>query len=167
MKICYFGDFNINYSRNRVIILGLQENGVEVLLCNTSLRGWKALVDLWKKYRSLKNNFDMVIVGYSDSRFSVPFLKLISDKKIVWDAFYSLYDSWVFDRKLVRPSSIKARYYWFLDWLSCKLADVILLDTNANIDYFTKEFIIDKHKFTRSFIGVDDSIFVPLGIKND
>mgnify|MGYP001613727883 FL=1 len=112
MKICYFGDFNPDYSRNRVIIRGLRENGVDVLFCHTSLRGWRGLADLRNKYRSLKEQFDIVIVGYSDSRFMVPFAKLISGKKIIWDAFYSLYDSWVFDRKLVPQKSLKAGYYW-------------------------------------------------------
>jgi len=161
MKICYFGNFNPNYSRNRVIIRGLKENGVEILFANTSLRGWRGLADLGKKYFSLKSRFDAVLVGYSDSRFMVPFIKLISDKKIIWDAFYSIYDSWVFDRKLVKPGSLKARYYWLSDWLSCKLADKILLDTNANIEYFKETFNVDVSKFTRVFVGTDDNIFKP------
>ena len=168
MKICYFGNFNPNYSRNRVIIRGLKENGVEILFANTSLRGWRGLADLGKKYFSLKSRFDAVLVGYSDSRFMVPFIKLISDKKIIWDAFYSIYDSWVFDRKLVKPGSLKARYYWLSDWLSCKLADKILLDTNANIEYFKETFNVDVSKFTRVFVGTDDNIFKPeLIIKNN
>lgn len=161
MRICYFGDFNPDYSRNRVIVSGLQENGVEVLFCRTSLRGWRGLADLWKKYHSLKNRFDIIVVGYSDSRFAVPFIKLISGKKIVWDAFYSLYDSWVLDRKLVRPKSFKASYYWFLDWFSCKLADLILLDTNVHIDYFSKTFGIEDSKFIKVFVGTIDNMFYP------
>lgn len=161
MKVCYFGDFNLNYSRNRVIIRGLQENGVEVLFSNTSIRGFKGFVDLWKKYHALKKQDDIVVVGYSDSRFMIPFIKLISGKKIVWDAFYSLYDSWVFDRKLVSPVSFKAKYYWFLDWFSCKLADVILLDTNAQIDYFSKTFSTKSLKFIKILVGTDDNMFCP------
>lgn len=159
MKICYFGDFNPDYSRNRVIIRGLRENGIEIFLSNTSQKGWRKFVDLWGKYRSLNKQFDVVVVGYSDSRLMVLFIKLISRKKIVWDAFYSLYDSWVFDRKLVRPESFKAKYYWFLDWFSCKLADVILLDTNAQIDYFSKTFGVKESKFIKILVGTDDNVF--------
>src|SRR3989338_5178045 len=159
MKICYFGNFNPNYSRNRVIIRGLQENGVEVLICHTALKGLKGLWDLFKKHSNIKNKYDILIVGYSDSRTMVPFTKLISGKKIVWDAFYSLYDSWVFDRKLVSPKSLKAGYYWLLDWLSCRLADTILLDTDAHIDYFVKTFRMEKSRFARLFIGANDEIF--------
>src|SRR3989338_6973008 len=95
-----------------------------------------AVLFLWRKYHSLKREFDIIVVGYSDSRFMIPFVRLISHrlfsgqagKKIVWDALYSLYDSWVLDRRLVGSGSLKAKYYWFLDWFSCKLADLILLD---------------------------------------
>lgn len=161
MKILYFGDFDPDYARNRVIIHGLEENGVEVLLCRTVKKGFKGLVDLSGKHRGLKNKYDIIIVGYSDSRFMVPLAKLMSNKKIVWDAFYSLYDSWVFDRKLVGPRSLKAKYYWFLDWLGCKLADFILLDTNAHLGYFVNTFNVPKEKFARVLIGADDEIFHP------
>ena len=142
MTICYFGNFNPDYARNKVIIKGLEENGVKVVY-------------------SLRVPHDLVIVGYSDSRWVVPLARLLSRKKIVWDAFYSLYDSWVFDRKLVSPRSLKAKYYWWADWLSCTLADRILLDTNAHIDYFVKTFRIPRHKFVRVLVGTDDQIFHP------
>lgn len=145
MTILYFGNFNPDYARNRVIIRGLEQNGARVVY-------------------SWREPHDLIIVGYSDSRWPVPLawlISLFSSKKLVWDAFYSLYDSWVFDRKLVEPTSVKAKYYWFLDWLSCKLSDRILLDTNAHIDYFIKTFGIDRSKFIRVLIGADDSIFHP------
>ena len=173
VKICYFGDFRSDYARNRVIIRGLQENGVEILFSNTSVRGWRKFVDLWRKYRSLKREFDIIVVGYSDSRFMIPFVRLISHrlfsgqagKKIVWDAFYSLYDSWVLDRRLVGPGSLKAKYYWFLDWLSCKLADLILLDTDAHISYFSKTFGIKNSKFIKVLVGTVDDMFYPKSIQ--
>lgn len=161
MRICYFGDFDPEYSRNRVIIKGLQENGAEVLLCNERSRGWDRWRSLAQKHSSLKGAYDMLIVGYSDSRYAVPFAKLLSRKPVVWDAFYSLYDSLIFDRKLARPRSVKAAYYWFLDWLSCTFADKILLDTNAHIDYFSKTFGVSWSKFLRVFVGTDNSVFYP------
>ena len=140
VSILYYGNYNPEYARNRVITRGLEQNGVKIV-------------------RSSRENCDFVLVGYSDSRWTVPFAKIFFRKPIIWDAFYSLYDSWVFDRKLVKPSSIKAKYYWFLDWLSCKFADKILLDTDTHIDYFVKTFNIERSKFIRIFVGTDDTIF--------
>lgn len=161
MTVCYFGDFDPEYARNRVIIKGLQENGVKVLLCYTSFKGLKGLVDLFKKHRDLKNEYDVMIVGYSDSRLIVPPAKLISRKKVIWDAFYSLYDSWVFDRKIVGAGSLKAKLYWFLDWLNCKLANKILLDTNEHRKYFSRTFYIPTSKFLKVLVGTDDKTFFP------
>ena len=138
--VLYYGDFDPNYARNRIVKLGLERNGIRVVT-------------------SRREPHDAVIVGYSDSRWTVLLAKLLFRKPIIWDAFYSLYDSWVFDRKLVSSNSIKAKYYWFLDWLSCKLADKILLDTDAHIDYFVKTFKIERSKFIRIFVGADDKIF--------
>jgi len=162
MTICYFGNFDLNYARNRVIIKGLKENDVRVLVCHSGSRGIKKYWKLFKEHRKIANKYDILIVGFAGrTRSMVIFAKLISRKPIIWDAFYSIYDSWVFDRKLVNPKSLKAKYYWFLDWLACKLADKILLDTNEHIKYFVKEFKIKKDKFIKVLIGTDDSIFYP------
>lgn len=169
MTICYFGDFDPEYARNRVIIKGLRENGVQVLLCNDRSRGIIKFIALVKKYLALKTQYDIVIVGYSDSRLIVPLAKLITlrlfsgqvRKIVVWDAFYSIYDSWVFDRKIVKAGSLKAKLYWFLDWFNCKLANKILLDTNEHIKYFSQTFNITKSKFLKVLVGTDDKIFFP------
>lgn len=161
MKVCYFGDFDPEYSRNRIIINGLRKNGVEVLICNERSGGWKRLVSLFKKHRVLKNNYDLLIVGYSDSRWVIPLARIVAKRKIVWDAFYSIYDTRVFDRKLVKPGGFKAGGYWLADWLSCQLADAVLLDTEAQIDYFSQTFRFAKAKCLRVLVGADDEVFYP------
>lgn len=161
MRICYFGDYNSEYARNRVIIRGLRENGVDVLECKSALGGWRKYFDLLKIHRKT-DNYDFMIVGHSDSRLIVPFAKILNRGKfLVWDAFYSLYDSWVFDRGLTRPGTTRAKYYWFIEWVATRTADKILLDTFSHIDYFVKTYKISEGKFIRVLIGADDSIFYP------
>jgi len=163
MTICFFGDYDPNYARNRVLIHGLKENGVEVLECHVASDNPRKFRDLIKKHKLMYNKYDLMIVGYSSafSRSLVPLAKLISRKPVVWDAFFSVYDAWVFDKKVVRPHGPKAVYYWLVDWLSCRLADKILLDTNEHIDYFAKTFKVRRSKFIRVLIGADDSSFYP------
>jgi len=165
MTICYFGDFDKSYSRNHIIINGLEKNGVKIVFCHTSQKGVGKYFDLWIKYVNLSENFNVIIVGYSNSRLLVPFARLISGKKVIWDAFYSLYDSYVFDRKLVGSRSIKAGLYWFADWLACKCAHVVVLDTEEHIKYMSKEFRTRKNKFRRIWIGAQDDIFKPLPLQ--
>jgi hypothetical protein len=159
--IVYFGDFDPAYSRNRVLIKGLRENGVEVLLCHENqLKGRKKYFSLVKKMKALPKDFDLVIIGYSDSRSMVPLAKLLFKQPIIWDAFYSVYDTLVFDKQIVKAGSLKAKWLWFLDWLSCFLSDKILLDTDSHINYFIKTFKAQNlGKFIKVLIGADDSVF--------
>lgn len=161
MTIYYFGDFDPAYTRNRVLIRGLQENGVNVILCNDRVSDWGSRLRLISKVRASKGPNDRIIVGYSDGRWAVPLLRLSGCGPVIWDAFYSIYDSFIYDRKLARPRSLKAMWYWSLDWLSCRLSASILLDTEEHIDYFVRTFHVSKEKFTRVFIGADDRIFKP------
>jgi glycosyltransferase involved in cell wall biosynthesis len=161
MTICYFGIYNPSYSRHRILIKGLRQNGIEVIECNSRLHGVAKYIELAKKHFKIRKKYDIMIVGFPGYQ-AVIFARFLTRKKIIFDAFTSIYDSMVYDRRLVRPRSLKAMYYWLLDWLSCKLADKILLDTNANIEYFVKTFKINRSKFLRVFVGSDNEIFYPL-----
>ena len=48
-----------------------------------------------------------------------------------------------------------------MDKWSCRLADLVLLDTNTHIDFFVREFGLSKEKFKRIFVGTDSDIFYP------
>lgn len=159
MTIYYFGDFDPGYARNRVLICGLQENGINVVLYNDRAADWSSRLRLVRKICANKNPGDRIIVGYSDSRWAVPLLRLFGCGPIIWDAFYSIYDSFIYDRKLAGPRSLKALWYWSLDWLSCRLSQKVLLDTQAHISYFVQTFGVNTQKFIRVFVGSDDSLF--------
>jgi len=162
MAICYFGDYSPEYPRNRVIKKGLEDNGFLVMECVSGLKGFRKYFDLFKEYQKIKNKCNLIIVGYSENRLMPLFAKLIAGKKVFWDAFYSIYDSKVFDRKKTPPNSLKACYYWASDWISCVFSDKILLDTNEHIKYFVNTFKTDKDKFIRVFVGTDSGVFYPL-----
>lgn len=160
MKVCYFGTYNSEYSRNRILINGLRENRVEVLECRSAKKGIFKYFDLIKKHRIIKNNYDVMIVGFPGQQAMI-LAKFLTRKPIVFDVFVSIYDSMVFDRKLVKRLSFKSLYYWCLDKVSMELADLILFDTYEHIKYATKEFNISINKFVRIFVGADIDIFYP------
>ena len=155
MKICYFGDYDSNYSRNKIIIQGLRENGfsVEEVKINKSKSSVNFVKELFKLSKEIKQKYDVCIVGYSDNRLIVPLLKLFGVKKIYWDAFYSIFDSWVYDREVVGRFSIKYFYYWFIEFLNCQLSFRIILDTEEHIKFFVNTFIIKRKKFIKVYVG--------------
>ena len=160
MKVLYFGFYDPGYARNRVLIKGLKANDVEVLECRDSSRGFKKFLNLYKKHKIFKNQYDAVIVGFL-GHIVVPLVKLISGKPVIFDAFVSLYESNVEDRKLFSRYSLRAWYYWFLDWLSMSLANLVLFDTDEHINYVVEEFGLKKNKVKRIFVGTDETIFYP------
>ncbi len=165
MTICYFGIYDSQYSRNRIFIKGLRQNGAEVLECVSTEKGISKYFDLIKKHRRIRNSYDCLVVGFPGQQAAI-LARFLTSKPIIFDALVSLYDSLVYDRKTVRENSFKALYFWFLDWLSCHLATKIICDTSAHIDYFSKTFHISKNKFKRIFIGSDDEVIKPVLTKD-
>lgn len=67
-------------------------------------------------------------------------------KRVIYDAFTSMYDSLVNDRKIVKPGSIKSLFYYLQDYFCCRLADKIIFDTQGHKEYFFETFIIKSSK---------------------
>ena len=133
LTVCYFGTYTSEYSRNSTLISGLKKNEVDVVECKTIRRGFLKYIDLIVKHWKIRNSYDIMIVGFQGIQ-AVILAKLLTRKTIIFDAFASIYDSMVMDRKSVKVNSFVAKYYWWLDKISMILADIVLFETNENID---------------------------------
>ena len=160
ITVCYFGIYKPEYSRNKILISGLKSNGVSILECRTGLMGILKYFDLIKKHWKIRKDYDVMLVAFPGFQ-SVILAKFLTRKPIVFDAFISMYDSIVLDRKLVRKYSLKAKYFWWLDKLSFMVADLVIIDTNEHKKYLSKEFRINSKKIERVFLGADTNIFYP------
>lgn len=158
--VCFFGFYKPGYTRNRILLKGLRMNEVTVLECNSRKTGIAKYIELINKHRKLKKRYDIMFVAYP-GYLSIILAKMITRKPIIFDAFFSIYDSVVHDRMVVKGKSIKGAYYWMLDWIACRLADIILLDTNTHIEHFIAVFGIPAKKFRRVLVGSDDDVMFP------
>lgn len=165
MTFCFFGMYASNYARNKTLIKGLRQNGIKVVECNVGghfiwgLRYYHLL----RKFLQVGKSSDVIFVGFP-GQTDVPLAWILGKvfrKKVIFDAFISIYNSLVFDRKNFGEKSWKAKFWWVVDWLSCSLADQVVLDTNEHIKYFVKTFRLNPKKFTRVFVGTDTDIFFP------
>lgn len=174
MKVCHFGVSDPNYSRNRVIVNGLRQNGVEVIECSVYTPAWntifppqlkyaKEYVQLVKKHALLSNN--VMVTSYS-GQIVMPLLKLITRKPVVLDALLGMHEMFL-DLDPKRSNSYEAKSWYYLDAFSLKSANLILSDTNEHIEYFHHEFGTAKTKFRRVFVGSDDKIFFPRSISRE
>src|SRR6266481_1167281 len=148
MKICFFGIYDPLYARNSILISGLRANDCEIIECCVDPREYRGL----SKYRELRrkakelnkqNTFDAVFVAFPGQTV-VWLARFIFNVPIIFDAFLSLYDSNVFDRKVYSKYSLRGIKDYFFDWQSVRSAHAVLLDTEAHITYFSKTFGIKK-----------------------
>ena len=190
MIACYFGTYSKEegYSRNRVIIKGLKENGVEVKECRVDL--WQGRADKLVGIRDPKyslgliprfistyirliikfsklGRYDVMIVGYAGhiDVFLAKLLNYLRHKPLIFDAFLSLYDIAVNEFKAAKHGSLKAGMIWLIDKYSCHISDIVLLDTYAHIKYFVEKFNLPYEKFICVWVGQDSEVFRPLSIK--
>lgn len=162
--MCFFGIYDPLYSRNRVLIRGFLENGYRVVLCRVSPREHRGISKyflLVREYlRVRKHPFSFVIVAFPGHTV-VWLARLLFGRPIVFDAFVSLYDSNVFDRKLYGAASLRGRLDWLRDYASARIADVVLFDTEAHIEYFVQTFRLPREKFLAVPVGTDEQVFHP------
>jgi len=163
MRVCYFGPFDPNYPRNRVVIKGLRKNNIDVVECNShSFNRFLDYVKLLKKHQTLK--YDVILLGARGTYFGqplVPLLRGITRKPIVFDAVLTLTETMVVDTKLVKEGSARAKLLYFLDCNALRNASLVLSDTYAHAIYYSQLCNVDYRKFRRVLIGSDDEVFYP------
>ena len=183
MRVVYWGTYDTGKPRNRIIVQGLSENGVEVIECHkdiwqgvddkSQVVGWrtktKLLIYWFLSYPSLVSRYlrlpkhDYVVLGYMghlDILVLWPFAKL-RGIPIVWDAFLSLYNTVVEDRKLLAPYNPLSLLLFCWEWLACRLANRIIIDTLAHGEYFSGKFGVSGSKIGRVFVGAETDLFYP------
>src|SRR3989344_1781574 len=163
-SVCFFGIYDPSYPRNRVLVCGFEENGYKVFHCRVDPKKHKGILKFFllvREYLSVrKNKIDVVIVAFPGHTV-VWLARILFDSRIIFDAFVSLYNSNVEDRKRYRAFSLHSLLDQFLDWYSMKITSIIFFDTNAQIGYVAKKFNISVQKFRRVFVGTDDTVFYP------
>ncbi|MDQ5893189.1 MAG: hypothetical protein QG640_200 [Patescibacteria group bacterium] len=155
MKICYFGIYNSDFSRNRIYIEALKSAGHSIVECQDSSRGISKYFRLWKKYKALKGDYDVMIVGYPGHSV-VPFAKLLSDKKVIADALGSLYDAEVNSHT---PSLMRKIKSLLIDRFMVMSADKIMLESGQQKDFFENRFG-KSEKYEIVYTGADERMFL-------
>lgn len=171
MTVCFFGMYASDYSRNKILIKGLRQNGIRIVECNVRAHFIYGLryLRLLKKFLEAGRKSDIIFVGFPGQP-GVPLAWLLAKifrKKLYFDVFYSLYNAYVFDRAYYSKGSWRAKFWYFIDWLSCVLADKVILDTRAHVDYFLKTFPLSAKKFLVVYVGTDTDILKPMKVAHD
>ncbi|QEE16042.1 glycosyltransferase [Promethearchaeum syntrophicum] len=180
MKVCLFGFYNPNYPRNRILVKGLYNNGVELYEINEPLKpnyiltfhNLKSL--LFATFKLIKKSFNLPKVDYIinlypgfNSFFLAKFFsKYIFHTPLVYDPFISLYNTWVNDYKILNRDSISSVLLRVFEKITFDKSDILLADTYHHKYYFSEEYKIPLSKIFNIFIGADSQKFFPIDPKN-
>ena len=160
IKICYFGIFNPDFSRNKVYISGLKALGAQIIECRDRSGGLLKYWRLLKKHRAIRKDYDVMVVGYPGQIIAV-FAKFLSKKKVVLDALCSLYEAEVISRNSTRRFHLRGIKIWLIDFFAYLFADMILVETEAQKQFFIKKFFVNPAKIAVVYTGADNSLFYP------
>jgi len=163
--IVAFGNFDLDGGRGWVIRTGLHRHGYSLEYCRTDKLVLLAKYrDLWRQWKSYTGRVDALYVPFLGQYF-LPLAWWIARRKripLVIDAFLSLYDTEVKDRKRFSRLHPYAWVLWILDWLCGKLPQAMLLDTEEHKTYFVRHYGVSPHKILVLPVGCRTDMFVPV-----
>ena len=184
LRVCYFGTYRENYSRNEMMIAGLRMNGVTVTECHQTLwHGikdrvrvasgewvkpsfwWRAIRAYWSLLRSYGHvgDYDVLIVGYP-GQFDVFLARILSwlkHKPLIWDVFMSIYLISM-ERGLDKQNRLSIGLLRLIEGMALKLPDQLILDTSEYVRWFEQNYKISGTRFRLVPTGADDRVFSPM-----
>ena len=166
MKVCLFGSYAKD-PMNELLKKKLELQNVQFVECNEEIHSIGSFISanlkLILKHRKI--DYDIMILPLWRSLLTLPLAKIISKKPILYYGYMPIYDTIVNDRKMMKENSIKAKIIYFVEKMCWRLSDMIIKESNAEINYFAKQFKVNTKKFRRVFISADESKFPPCVFK--
>ena len=183
MKICLFGTYNGNYTRNISIRDGLKQQGVSLTEVHfeipvermelpedfslqkslsrigKKLKTWAYFLSKYKKVRSSE-----VVIVLHPGHLDLPIawlLCLVYKKTLVFDTGLSPYDTMIVGRNMADKKSLKVRLLKFSEGFLLRLPDKLFTDTKLMKQFIVSEFGIDEKKIFIVPLGADNAIYQP------
>ncbi len=164
MRICFFGSYERNYSKNVVLLNGLKQNKVTVIHCyHPNYFNLFHYPSLFWQYIGKARSCDIIYVaffGHYDVWFGWLIAKIFN-KKLVFDPLISIYNTRVEDRHYFKKSSFRAKFYILFERLNCLLVDLVIMDAYEHYKYWNRMFGLKKEKTFVLPLGADENILKP------
>jgi glycosyltransferase involved in cell wall biosynthesis len=181
MRVVLWGTYDTGKPRTRLLRRALEIAGIDLIEIHSpvwdgvedksqikgvlpklkfAMRWLLAYPGLIVRYLQASDH-DAIVVGYM-GHLDVLVLWLFARlrrKPIIWDAFLSLYDTVVDDRCIVGPGNPAAWALWAWEWLACRAADRVVLDTAAHARLFRELYGLAKARTAAVFVGAEAEVF--------
>ena len=129
-------------------------NPVRIIICHiftfVRLMSHRKRKNIYIPYPAI---FFQFLISLLPSRFKPEFIAI--------DAFVSIYDTVVMDRKLINKDSRLAKYLLYIECRAFMSADFVIVDTSCNRDYYSRLFNLSQDRFIPIPLAIDEVIFQP------
>ncbi len=159
MHILFAGKDDFSYNRTVILEAGLKKISDVSYDKFTFKSYWKYDKDLWNEKLKKADAIYIPTMRHSD----VAFIRKKTKKPIVFDPLISKYLTRTKDHGKWWTAPEK---YW-RDWIAVKNCDVLLMDTQAHLDYMIKHYRFDRSKTAIVPIGADIEKFKPITIERE
>lgn len=160
-KYCYFGIYNPEeIARNRILYEGLSIYNFECIKCVDSSKSFLKFFNLIRKHWKIRKDYSFLVVGYL-SNIVVPLARVVSRKKVIYNALCSMYEGEILDRERYKKRSFGALRIWIVDFLAFHFAHLILVESESQKKFLSKTFFINESKMEVLLTGASDNVFYP------
>ena len=158
-RVLWWGRFDPDYSRNRILRKLLPELGWDIVDFHPR---FSALADVEARLKRIGKpdlvwvpcfrHRDMAAASRWAKRHGVP---------LVFDPLISAYDKQIFERKKHAPQSRQARRLHQWEQSLFNRADILIADTQAHADYFSEAFAVPPDHIKVVYVGAEEPLFQP------
>jgi len=158
MRILITGNYDPEYNRTQILLKGLRAN-TSVELTEYPIKSIKRLDKV--AFKKLAEKVDFIYLP-PFTHESVSKIKKLTDKPLIFDPLISKYLTKVFDYQQVSRYSPRAYKNYLKDKIPLHKSDLIIADTEAHKNYFSKTFKINPDKINVLPIGANITEFKPV-----
>lgn len=186
-RACLFGTYARSHSASRALRMALAAAGFEVGECHVplweetrdktaayfsprSLAGLAArytaaareLAGRWRRERLAEAG--LVVCGFG-GQLDVILARLLGGRavRLVFAPLVTISETLVDDRRVYGEGSWRARAVRVLDRLTLRLADLVLIDTDAHGRFLVAEFGVDPERVATLYLGAEPAFIAPAG----
>lgn len=157
--VLWWGRFDADYSRNRILRELLPELGWRVVDFHPR---FSALADWEARLRKLPRP-DLVWLPCFRQRDLAAASRWAREKRVplLFDPLISAYDKQMFERGKIPPGSARARRLLAWETRLFQRADCILADTEEHARYFSETFHVAGERIHVVYVGAEEALFMP------
>ncbi|HBY95634.1 MAG TPA: hypothetical protein DEP84_17050, partial [Chloroflexi bacterium] len=160
MRILYLTGREPEYPRNQIVERALRRRHEVVRVVSSARHPLRRNLAVFARFIQARGPFDVVFCGFYGQPLML-WLRWLTRRPVLFDAFFSTHDTLVVDRQFFHPGSPGAWAARWLDVLTCRWADHVLVDTESTRRYFVETLGVPSSHLDVLYTSADESLFQP------